>query len=119
MSDTKLVNFTEAKLQTNEAEMIRKPVKLTMKQGLLLNQVLSFYGLENVEDDLCRKHIQEFKKSLRAFEPWALQSKYLSPIFEKDFIRYHTCVPAMLEVDNICMPVKIDKKSDNFRKICI
>ncbi|CAH0555457.1 unnamed protein product [Brassicogethes aeneus] len=51
----------------------RTPVKLTMKQGLLINQVLSFYALEKPEDEICMKHTKEFKEALRAFEPWALK----------------------------------------------
>ncbi|KAJ8920095.1 hypothetical protein NQ315_011750, partial [Exocentrus adspersus] len=49
------------------------PVKLTMKQGLLINQILSVYALDNAENDLCRNHTKRFKIGLRAFEPWALQ----------------------------------------------
>lgn len=52
----------------------REPIKLTMRQGLLMNQILSFYTLDNVQNDLCKKHIKEFKTGFRAFEPWALKS---------------------------------------------
>uniref|UniRef100_A0A6P7GWQ2 Uncharacterized protein LOC114341636 n=1 Tax=Diabrotica virgifera virgifera TaxID=50390 RepID=A0A6P7GWQ2_DIAVI len=51
----------------------REPVKLTMKQGLIMNQVILTYGLTNVKNSLCKRHIEEFKSALRAFEPWALQ----------------------------------------------
>lgn len=53
----------------------RKPVKLTMRQGLILNQIIGTYALENAENELCRKHARDFKIGLRAFEPWALKSK--------------------------------------------
>lgn len=63
-------------VSSNNSKSSRIPIKLTMKQGLLLNQVLSAYALEDSEDELCRQHTKEFKEGLRAFEPWALQSKY-------------------------------------------
>ncbi|RZC34464.1 nose resistant to fluoxetine protein 6-like, partial [Asbolus verrucosus] len=44
-----------------------------MKQGLLMNQILSTYALDNVEDSLCKNHTNRFKNGLRAFEPWALK----------------------------------------------
>nr|CAH7765025.1 unnamed protein product [Callosobruchus chinensis] len=47
-----------------------------MKQGLIMNQVISTYALSNVRNSLCAEHVEEFKVGLRAFEPWALQSKY-------------------------------------------
>lgn len=55
----------------------KKPVKLTLKQGLAMNQVVSTYALSDVQNALCRNHTEEYKKGLRALEPWALQSKYL------------------------------------------
>nr|CAI5844698.1 unnamed protein product [Callosobruchus analis] len=54
----------------------RKPVKLTMKQGLIMNQVISTYAISNVRNSLCAEHVEEFKVGLRAFEPWALQSEF-------------------------------------------
>lgn len=51
------------------------PIKLTMKQGLLMNQVLGFYALKKSKNDECVQHSLEFNKALRAFEPWALKSK--------------------------------------------
>lgn len=51
-----------------------KIVKLTMKQGLLMNQVLATYALNNVENSVCKNHTQMFKDGLRTFEPWALNS---------------------------------------------
>lgn len=54
----------------------RKPVKLTMKQGLTMNQVVATYAPSDVKNALCRNHTEEFKRGLRALEPWALQSKY-------------------------------------------
>lgn len=58
-------------------EKIRKPVKLNMKQGLIMNQVLNTYALNDVNNSLCRDHINEFKLGLRALEPWAVKSKFL------------------------------------------
>ncbi|KAJ3643262.1 hypothetical protein Zmor_025986 [Zophobas morio] len=43
-----------------------------MKQGLLMNQVLATYALNNVENSVCKNHTQMFKDGLRTFEPWAL-----------------------------------------------
>ncbi|KAJ8945120.1 hypothetical protein NQ318_001585 [Aromia moschata] len=57
-----------------EIEEDRKPIKLSMKQGLLMNQVLAVYALENVQNELCKNHTKEFKRGLRVFEPWALQN---------------------------------------------
>ncbi|CAH0560293.1 unnamed protein product [Brassicogethes aeneus] len=51
----------------------RKPVKLTMKQGLLMNQVLSTYVMSGIKNKKCKKHMDEYKIGLRAFEPWALK----------------------------------------------
>lgn len=68
--------LSEGKLDVSKS--ITKSVKLSIKQGLLMNQVLNVYGLDSAKDKLCRKHIKEFRDGLRALEPWALQSKYLS-----------------------------------------
>lgn len=56
----------------------RKMVKLNMKQGLTINQILDVYSLKNAGDELCRNHSLEFGDGLRSFEPWALKSKTLS-----------------------------------------
>lgn len=52
----------------------RKAVKLTMKQGLIMNQIIATYALTDVKQSLCFNHTEEFKLGLRALEPWALQS---------------------------------------------
>uniref|UniRef100_A0AAR5Q395 Nose resistant-to-fluoxetine protein N-terminal domain-containing protein n=1 Tax=Dendroctonus ponderosae TaxID=77166 RepID=A0AAR5Q395_DENPD len=44
-----------------------------MKQGLIMNQILNTYGLSDVNNSLCRDHVNEFKLGLRAMEPWALK----------------------------------------------
>ncbi|XP_074031574.1 nose resistant to fluoxetine protein 6 [Leptinotarsa decemlineata] len=51
----------------------RKAVKLTTRQGILMNQILAVYALDHVQNKLCANHTREFKKGLRSFEPWALQ----------------------------------------------
>lgn len=51
-----------------------RAVKLSMRQGLLMNQILHVYGLDSAKNDVCKRHLQEFRDGLRAFEPWALQS---------------------------------------------
>lgn len=45
-----------------------------MKQGLMMNQVLSFYTLTETENELCKNQSKEFSDGLRNFEPWALKS---------------------------------------------
>ncbi|XP_066146424.1 O-acyltransferase like protein-like isoform X1 [Euwallacea fornicatus] len=55
------------------ANTTRKPVKLNSKQGFIMNQILSTYGLNDVNNSLCKAHINEFKVGLRALEPWALR----------------------------------------------
>ncbi|KAL1506751.1 hypothetical protein ABEB36_006054 [Hypothenemus hampei] len=62
-----------AKNATELKKKIRTPVKLNMKQGLIMNQILSTYGLNDVNSTLCRDHVNEFKLGLRALEPWALK----------------------------------------------
>ncbi|KAH0999337.1 hypothetical protein HUJ04_005393 [Dendroctonus ponderosae] len=44
----------------------RNPIKLNMKQGLIMNQILNTYGLSDVNNSLCRDHVNEFKLGLRA-----------------------------------------------------
>lgn len=68
-------NGIEMELKIMKRESDRKPVKLTMKQGLIMNQIIGTYALENAENELCRNHTKEFKLGLRTFEPWALKSK--------------------------------------------
>ncbi|KAJ8973784.1 hypothetical protein NQ317_009440 [Molorchus minor] len=51
----------------------REPVKLTMKQGLIMNQIISIYALADVKNSVCKNHTEEFKRGLRALKPWALQ----------------------------------------------
>ncbi|XP_015840383.2 nose resistant to fluoxetine protein 6 isoform X1 [Tribolium castaneum] len=46
--------------------------KLTMKQGLLMNQVLATYVLDNAQDSFCKNHSNLYRNGLRSFEPWAL-----------------------------------------------
>ncbi|KAJ8977936.1 hypothetical protein NQ317_017404 [Molorchus minor] len=60
-------------METNRKDVKRKSVKLTMKQGLLMNQILSVYALENAQNEACRNHTKEFKNDLRTLEPWALK----------------------------------------------
>lgn len=52
----------------------RTPVKLNMKQGLIMNQVISLYVLDKAKNETCKNHSIEFRNGLRAFEPWALKS---------------------------------------------
>lgn len=52
----------------------KKRIKLNMKQGLMMNQVLSFYTLTETENELCKNQSKEFSDGLRNFEPWALKS---------------------------------------------
>lgn len=53
----------------------RKMVKLNLKQGLTMNQILDVYALKDSPNELCRNHSNEFGLGMRAFEPWALKSK--------------------------------------------
>ncbi|KAG5898778.1 hypothetical protein JTB14_010988 [Gonioctena quinquepunctata] len=66
-------NSTNIDSDANRKFFPRKSVKLTMRQGLLMNQILGVYALENIRNGLCANHTKEFKNGLRAFEPWALQ----------------------------------------------
>ncbi|KAJ8971659.1 hypothetical protein NQ314_000582 [Rhamnusium bicolor] len=71
----------------------RKYVKLTMKQGLIMNQVISTYALADIKNSLCKNHSEEFKLGLRALEPWALQmfdssSKIASGILNGNLVEY-------------------------------
>ncbi|XP_050298077.1 nose resistant to fluoxetine protein 6-like [Anthonomus grandis grandis] len=58
---------------TSKMDLGRKPVKLNLKQGLTMNQILDVYALKNSKNNLCRNHSYEFAAALRAFEPWALK----------------------------------------------
>ncbi|XP_050297772.1 O-acyltransferase like protein-like isoform X2 [Anthonomus grandis grandis] len=86
--------------ETEIKKKIRKPVKLNMKQGLIMNQILNTYGLSEVNNTLCRDHINEFKLGLRALEPWALKmfdssSKIMSGILGGNIIElgsYQQCL---------------------------
>jgi hypothetical protein len=62
-------------LKNNRSMDKRGPVKLTMRQGLIMNQVIATYAL-TARDSLCRNQSEEFKKGLRSLESWALQSEY-------------------------------------------
>lgn len=53
----------------------RKPLKLTMKQGLVMNQVIGTFTLNEPRDPLCKKHMEEYRIGLRAMETWALRSE--------------------------------------------
>ncbi|XP_044255130.1 nose resistant to fluoxetine protein 6-like [Tribolium madens] len=83
-------------LSTNNEEELeneRKPVKLTMKQGLVMNQVIGTYTLNDPQDPLCRKHSEEYRIGLRAMESWALQmfdssSKLQSGILMGNLVEY-------------------------------
>lgn len=56
----------------------RKPVRLTARQNLVLNQIIQVYIIDNVKNNsLCKIHNEEYKIGLKAFEPWALKSNYL------------------------------------------
>lgn len=63
----------------------REPVKLNMKQGLVMNQVIALYILDKAEDRMCKNHSIEFRNGLRAFEPWALKSNTLITFWIKSF----------------------------------
>lgn len=52
----------------------KRHIKLNMKQGLTMNQVLSFYALTEAENELCRNDSTVFADGLRNFDTWALQS---------------------------------------------
>lgn len=45
-----------------------------------MNQILNTYGLTDVNNSLCKDHVNEFKLGLRAMEPWALKSKQANRI---------------------------------------
>ena len=53
-------------------------VKLTMKQGLIMNQIIATYALNAPRDLLCKRQVEDFKNGLRSLEPWALRSRYSS-----------------------------------------
>ncbi|KAK9730276.1 hypothetical protein QE152_g15331 [Popillia japonica] len=61
----------------NDSSSVKKKlqVKLNSRQGLIMNQILSIYALDHVENELCLNHSLELKDALRSFEPWALKSK--------------------------------------------
>lgn len=63
---------TIIKPETNETKP--EPVKLTVKQGITMNQILSVYALSDASDQRCKNHSSEFANGLRAFRPWALKS---------------------------------------------
>ncbi|KAJ3658758.1 hypothetical protein Zmor_010479 [Zophobas morio] len=69
-------NVTENSVTENpdDAETItRRPVKLNMRQGLLMNQVVAVYALGEESNQLCKNHSKELNIGLRALEPWALK----------------------------------------------
>ncbi|EFA01530.2 Nose resistant to fluoxetine protein 6-like Protein [Tribolium castaneum] len=71
ISDNRL-NKSQAS-ESNGSEKSRQPVKLNMKQGLLMNQLLAMYTLGEESNQLCKEHSKELNVGLRALEPWALK----------------------------------------------
>jgi hypothetical protein len=69
-----LAFFLAQSVVVDSEDKMSESVKLTMKQGLIMNQVLAIYALDNVEDPRCKNHTDLFKNGLRRFEPWALKS---------------------------------------------
>lgn len=49
-------------------------VNLTMKQNLLMNQILQTYVIDSSTNLQCANHSQKFKNGLRNFDTWALNS---------------------------------------------
>ncbi|CAH1370736.1 unnamed protein product, partial [Tenebrio molitor] len=86
----------------------RGPVKLTMRQGLIMNQVIATYALDTARDSLCRNQSEEFKKGLRSLESWALQmfdssSKLQSGILMGNLVEYgafRQCLKIYKETEN-------------------
>ncbi|KAH0817641.1 hypothetical protein GEV33_005150 [Tenebrio molitor] len=70
-------------LKNNRSMDKRGPVKLTMRQGLIMNQVIATYALDTARDSLCRNQSEEFKKGLRSLESWALQTADILDHFNK------------------------------------
>ena len=86
-------NVTENSVTENpdDAETItRRPVKLNMRQGLLMNQVVAVYALGEESNQLCKNHSKELNIGLRALEPWALKSKYI--FYKKVMAKLTLCV---------------------------
>ncbi|XP_076273405.1 nose resistant to fluoxetine protein 6-like isoform X2 [Rhynchophorus ferrugineus] len=73
VEDIKSGESAKIKAEEKNLNRTRKPVKLTAKQGFIMNQVLGTYALGDINNTDCKDHINEFKIGLRAFEPWALK----------------------------------------------
>lgn len=73
--ELELETSTAAPAQGDKNSIKRENVKLNMKQGLIMNQVLDVYALVDSKNVLCKNQSLEFKAAMRAFQPWALKSK--------------------------------------------
>lgn len=51
-----------------------KVVKLNLKQGFVLNQIIEVYSLKGSSNELCTNHSKQFGLALRNLEAWALKS---------------------------------------------
>lgn len=71
-----------SKKTTKPSKKSQRAIKLNIKQGLIMNQILSTYGLNDPNNSLCKDHVNEFKSGLRALQPWALKSKGRRSIFK-------------------------------------
>lgn len=49
-------------------------VKLNLKQGFTLNQIIEVYSLKGSSNQLCTNHSKQFGLALRNLEAWALKS---------------------------------------------
>ncbi|XP_071057341.1 nose resistant to fluoxetine protein 6-like [Onthophagus taurus] len=91
-------NYTSQNENIEECD--KTPLKLTKKQSLIMNQVVANYIIKKPENELCEIHSLEYKKALRAFEPWALKmfdssSKLQPGIFSgnlMDFGDFSQCI---------------------------
>ncbi|XP_030763573.1 nose resistant to fluoxetine protein 6-like [Sitophilus oryzae] len=93
-------SFTTEKPEETTTIKKKEPVKLNLKQGLAMNQILDTYSLTDASNELCRNHSIEFSMGMRRFESWALDmfdasSKLqsgllLSNLFE--FGNYKQCI---------------------------
>lgn len=52
----------------------QKVVKLNLKQGFVLNQIIEVYSLKGSSNELCTNHSKQFGLALRNLEAWALKS---------------------------------------------
>ncbi|XP_044739869.1 O-acyltransferase like protein-like [Chrysoperla carnea] len=99
----------DQKAPSNE-KIKKSPVMLNIKQNLLMNQVIGIYALHNglEADSECKRHNDQYKEDLRAFETWALKmfdssSKIQSTILGGnliDFGGFDQCLAIHEETDS-------------------